>query len=303
MPETRAFRLAFAALFTLAHSAILRVASVELTGVDYPWYLQCGVANQYVLGTGLQPSVFGVFLITALAAFANGRIVFAGLLAGLACALHATYLLPTAIFVTGFVLKTVMESRHHGPGAFKMLLATCALAVPSAAYTLFVFGSARHNVFAESQHILAEIRIPHHAIIDRWFALPDALQLVWIAAGLVLLRRTRLFPVLLLAAAAGFVLSLLQYSNGNLTMALLFPWRISVVLVPIATAAILARIAALVPSSRAVELMAGVVVLALAAAGAWIMVFGIGYRTNDDERPLLEFVRANAKPGDVYRLS
>src|SRR5262245_51882099 len=73
LPDTRTFRLTFAALFTSAHAAILRVASVELTGVDYPWYLQCGVANQYILGPGLQPSVFGTLLVAALAAFANGR--------------------------------------------------------------------------------------------------------------------------------------------------------------------------------------------------------------------------------------
>src|SRR5262245_17487293 len=93
VPDSRAFRLAFAALFTAAHAAILRVVSVELTGVDYPWYLQCGVANQYLLGTGLQPSAFGVLLLAALAAFANGAPVIAAALAGVACAFHSTYLL------------------------------------------------------------------------------------------------------------------------------------------------------------------------------------------------------------------
>jgi hypothetical protein len=78
VPDSRAFRLAFAALFTASHAAILRLASVELTGVDYPWYLQCGVANQYLLGTGLQPSAFGALLLTALAAFANGQTLLAG---------------------------------------------------------------------------------------------------------------------------------------------------------------------------------------------------------------------------------
>src|SRR5437764_1136294 len=37
VPDTRPARLAFAALFTAVHAAILRVWSVRLTGVDYPW--------------------------------------------------------------------------------------------------------------------------------------------------------------------------------------------------------------------------------------------------------------------------
>ena len=112
LPNTRAFRLAFAALFTAAHAAIARVASVQLTGVDYPWYLQCGVANQYMLGPGLQPSVFGTFLFAALAAFANGRTLLAGVFAGAACAFHTTYILPAAMLLIGFVAAMVRSGQH-----------------------------------------------------------------------------------------------------------------------------------------------------------------------------------------------
>src|SRR5262249_16819779 len=58
--------VAFLALFLAVHSAIVRVAAIRLTGIDYPWYLQCGLANQYLLGPGLQPSAFGVLLIASL---------------------------------------------------------------------------------------------------------------------------------------------------------------------------------------------------------------------------------------------
>jgi hypothetical protein len=182
------------------------------------------------------------------------------------------------------------------------MLAVAASAVPAAAYTLFTFGSPNPNTFAEAQRILAEVRIPHHAVIDRWFAAPDAVQLVWAAVGLALLRRSPLFLVLLFAAAAGVVLSLVQYETGDHTLALLFPWRISAVLVPVATAAILANVAALLPASRVVEIASGVVVLALAAGGVWVMGTGVGYRTNEAERGLLEYVRTHAGPDDVYLL-
>ena len=40
----------------------LRLISVRVLGIDYPWYFQSGLAGQYALGPGLQPSAFGVLL-------------------------------------------------------------------------------------------------------------------------------------------------------------------------------------------------------------------------------------------------
>src|SRR6478609_4821094 len=77
-------RSLFLAMFLAVHACLLRVASAWLTGVDYPWYLQAGLAAQYLLGPGLQPSAFGVLLVVSLAAYANGRPVLAGGLAAAA---------------------------------------------------------------------------------------------------------------------------------------------------------------------------------------------------------------------------
>ena len=63
----------FLALFLAVHAGLVRVVSVWLTGVDYPWYLQAGLAAQYLLGPGLQPSAFGVLFVLSLAAYATGR--------------------------------------------------------------------------------------------------------------------------------------------------------------------------------------------------------------------------------------
>ena len=170
-----------------------------------------------------------------------------------------------------------------------MMLATVAFATPAAAYAVFTFGPSNPITFAESQRILAEVRIPHHTMIDRWFAWPDAVQLVWIAVGLLLLRRSPLCLVLSIAAALGTVLTLVQYSSQSDSFALLFPWRISAVLVPAATAVIAASLAARLPSSNAVAIGAGAVMVALAAGGIWIMAAGVGYRMNEDETALPRF--------------
>ena len=302
VPDTRAFRLLWAAGFVAAHAAVLRVASVAAVGVDYPWYFQAGVAAQYLLGPGVQPSAFGVFLVTALAAFANRRPVLACGLAALPCALHGTYLLPSGFVVFGFLVAMFRQEEHAGPRAFAGMLVASAVAVPVAAWTLFTFGPENTTTFEQAQRILAEVRIPHHCVVTRWFDLVAGLQVAWIAVGVALLWRSRLFLPVLLAALLGLGATLVQYDSGNPTFSLAFPWRISVLLVPVATAVVAARLAALVPASRAAEAAGAALVLALAAGGVWVTLAGKGYRTNDAEDATYAYLRANATAGDVYLL-
>ncbi len=98
-PISRTAWFLFIALMVLVHAGVLRLASARLLGVDYPWFFQAGLAGQYVLGFGLQPSVAGVFLITSIVAFLKNRPWQAIAWACLAGVLHATYL-PTAALLT-----------------------------------------------------------------------------------------------------------------------------------------------------------------------------------------------------------
>lgn len=298
IPDTRAFWLAFAAGFTATHAAVLRVASVKWTGVDYPWYLQAGVANQYLLGPGLQPSAFGTLLLTGLAAFANGRPILAGALAAAACLFHSTYLLPAGLLVTGFLAELL----HRRERRIALVTGVLALVIVLPVVVYVVDQFAPSSAFGEAQRILVEVRIPHHAVIARWFALMDGLQLAWAALGLALLWQTPLFVPLVLAAGLGFVLTLIQYTTGNPTLALSFPWRISALLVPVATAVIVARLVTHLPTSRRVTWVAGIALLSLAASGVWVMVAGLGYRMNEAEVDLLAYVRTHVKPEEVYLL-
>jgi hypothetical protein len=275
---------------------------VEFAGVDYPWYFQAGVAAQYLLGPGLQPSAFGVLMVTALAAFANRRPVLACALAALPCAFHGTYLLPAGFLVAGFLVALFVQQSEAGPKAFAAMLAASAVIVPATAWTLFTFGPENANVFAEAQRVLAEERIPHHCNIDRWFDTVAGLQVAWMVLGVAVLWRSRLFLVLLIAAALGLGLTLLQYEIRHPTLALAFPWRISVVLVPVATAAVLARALSLIPASRAAEAIGAVLVLGLAAGGVWVTLAGKGYATNDAENAIHDYVRAHATADHVYLL-
>lgn len=285
--------LGFAALFITAHAAAPRLLSVKWTGVDYPWFLQAGVAGQYTLGPGLQPSSFAFLLIASLVAYSSNRPYLAAGLAASTSLFHATYLLPAAMLTVGMMLKSCLDRNWKvtiGVGVTSLMFA-----MPAVIYVLIVFRTEDPLAFAESQRILATIRIPHHASIPRWFDGIAAIQIVWIVIGLVLVRRSVLFVPLLTAFGIAVVLSLIQLATQHSTLALLFPWRLSVILVPLTTAIICMHC-----SKSVVSIVGLITMMGCAIAGFVITQNHLGYRVNDAERPLVEFVRSQHSPSDIY---
>ncbi len=302
LPDTASLRWTWYGLLILTHAAAIRILSVWLFGKDYPWYFQCGVANQYVLGPGLQPSVSGVLLVSGVAAFAAGCPRTAAILTALPCVVHPTYLLPATLLMIGYGVALLWRHPHGGPVAFHMMLLAAGLMVPVAIFVLFQFGPTDTTIFTEAQRILVEHRIPHHALIERWFDWPDAVQIVGVVAAVALVRPSPVRLACGVTAGLAVALSLVQYATGSYSLALLFPWRVSAVLVPLATAAWAAWaaywLARWVPGR-----IAGVVVsVSLAVAGSYIMWAGYGYRMNVEEEGLLQFVREHASPQDMYLL-
>jgi hypothetical protein len=301
-------RLLFLTLFVAAHAAILRVASVRLTGVDYPWFLQAGVAAQYLLGPGFQPSAFGVLLIASLAAYVLNRPVLASVLAAATAAMHTTYLLPAGFLTLGYVVVALREGRVLR-GLIGGLLAL-AIVAPVIWYTYDTFTAENHDQYLEAQWVLVNERIPHHAVVERWWDAVAGVQCGLMVVALWLVRNTRLFPVLAIATSGCVTLTLVQLRVNSPTLALIFPWRLSAVLMPIATAIILGKAAMLVagrasgPSRAPARLSwaSGAVGAALAAGGVAVYGLGLGYFTNDAELGLLNHVRDQKKPGDVYLL-
>ena len=297
-PNTRSARIVFAALFTAAHAAILRWASVQLTGTDYPWYFQSGLAAQYLLGPGIQPSAFGVLLLVAVAAFAHGKQVAAAVLTALAVVCHGTYALPSALLTLGF-MATLARAGRWGRA---VSIGTIALLVvsPVVVYDLYEFTAPRYTT-DEAARILASVRIPHHCVPARWFDAAAGAQLAWCTVGLLLLRRTSVFVPLVIATTIAVLLTVVQLETRSFTLALMFPWRLSVLLVPVATAVVIAKARAWRPPGRWTGLLAGVGLVALVVGGVVVTACGLGYRTAD-EHELYDYVRATAGPHDVYLL-
>lgn len=303
-PETAARRWpVFLALLMLVHAAAGRWLSQRLFGLDYPWYFQSGVAGQYLLGAMFQPSVFGVLLLVALALFVWERPYSAAVCCAAGATIHTTYLLPAGLLTAGFLTALLFEGQVRRAAAVGTL--ALVLVLPITVSVVLRFGPTSPETFAEAQAILVNVRIPHHARPDLWLDPIAALQIAWLTLGIALTWRTRLFPVLVVPFALAAVLTLVQVLTGNDTLALLFPWRVSAVLMPAATAVIMARlvlIGALPLDGAAAWTASALVITALAVVGVWISVGRLAFASDDAELPLYDFVRTTGAPGDVYLL-
>jgi hypothetical protein len=301
-PSHAAARVLFFTLFIATHAAILRVASVRLAGVDYPWYLQAGLAAQYLLGPGLQPSAFGVLLVVSLAAFVNETPILAAALAAAAAAMHSTYLLPAGLLVIAYGVVLMRERRIRTvliAGAIAL-----ALVLPVLIFNFRSFVAGDPEQLREARRIFAHVRIPHHTEFDRWFDWMAMVQIGVMLIGLVLIWRTRLFLLLAIPSVACTALAVVQVLTRSDSLALLFPWRFSVVLMPISVAIIFGKISMLVAkrmeTNRPFARICGIAAASLAVAGIAVMALGLGYYTNDAELPLLAYVRERKQPSDVY---
>ena len=302
-PVTTAGRWLLAALIISIHAGVTRAASVALCGVDYPWYFQAGVANQYLLGAGIQPSVFGVFLLIALACYVHRRLTLAAMCIDVACLLHSTYLLPGALLTIALMFGIVKSNGVMT--AFKFSAIALVGVVPTLFHIGTQFRPTDGATFAESQRILAWIRIPHHCDVVRWLDWVAVLQLAWAMFGIVAIRRTSLFIPFLVATVLAILLSVAQIITSNATLALLFPWRISAVLVPLATIVLFARLVSLAEqyvNHKWIAILA-VVLLTINVVGAGIVsIYQLAYQTSAAEDGLQAFVTTHRQPGDVYLL-
>jgi hypothetical protein len=290
----------FLALLLLLHSALLRWASYRWAGLDYPWYFQAGVAGQYVLGPVLQPSAFGVLLLVAVALFLHDRPLLAAGCVGLAATFHSTYLLPGAMLTAAFL--AVLLGRGQVLRAALVGGLTLALVLPVTLYVVLAFAPTNRETLATAARILTTFRIPHHCQVRLWLDPIAAAQIAWVVLALLRARCTPLAPLIGIPFALSAVLTLAQVITGSDTLALLFPWRVSAVLVPLATTVMLYRLLDDVPAFETARGRGTLLALTagLAAGGAWLMLTHQGYQANDNELGVLAYVRGHKEKGDVY---
>ncbi len=301
-------RLLFLALIVTLHAAGLRFVLSRLVGVNWTYIFEDGLADQRLLGPVLQPSAFGVFLLLSVYLYLKRRLVLAVLAAVLAATFHPTYLLSAATLIAAYLLSTAYEERSLKKPLVLGVLALITVA-PNLLASFPVFVAAPAASLEQARQVLVEYRIPHHAKVSWWFDATAVVKLLLIFLTLYLVRRTRLFLVLLLCACVAGGFTLLQIVLESHALALLFPWRMSVFLLPLSTALLLAYLVDLIldlpglDTPKAKKIVTGLsfgLVLLSVFAGVVRFALDLQRKAGEPERRVQAYVSTNGNDGDVY---
>ena len=307
LDRTRAGRLLFMVVVIALHSGLLPPFSMDIMGNSLGWLLQSGVAGQYLFNPVFQPSTFGVLLIFSIFLFLVDRPFWAAVIAATAALLHSTYLPSAAVLTSAYVLLTYRRERNI-VRAGGLGLTALAVVTPVLLYNFLLLGPTDPLLWAQSQAIIVDERIPHHSLPAVWMN-----GTVWVKLGIVLMalwvvRKSALFAIMAWALGAAVGLTLLQVQTGWDTLAFIAPWRISAFLVPPATCMLLAaaialmfRYAQLSFVGEAVAIGLSLLLLAATVSRGYIAIWdSFEARWNDSINKLYDFVISDAVPGDVY---
>jgi len=327
-------RLLFLAIVCVLHNEVI----AYLAGVDLrhlPWWQMThwGVAEQEIFGhSAFQPSAIGLLLPLALAWMLDGRAVRATLLAGFVLLIHFSYIVAVGSMIAAFM---VLEARRTASWRVPLVLGALAvaMALPAVAYVLGRLGPTSGEIAGRAASILVD-HIPQEADPQVWLGPKAYLQLAWMVIGVSLASETALFLPLVFMLIAGVLLTSAQLTSHNPQLALLFPWRVSVLLVPIATALVVRyaivrsrqlamwttrvgrrRLKTAACVAIAVSMLASAVRMVLnftyfydyapirrfvdaRLPARWIDDFARALRP--DTLPMMDFVRRSAARGDLY---
>ena len=298
----------FYTIIIALHSGLLPPFSNEVMGTSLGWLLQAGVANQYLFNPVLQPSTFGVLLIFSIYLFLQDHPRWAAASAATAAIFHSTYLPSAAVLVLGYAFVALWQERSIVQALIVGLIAL-AMVAPILLYNAVALGPTNADLWAQSQDIIVNFRIPHHSIPEVWLNDTVYVKLGIVALALLLVIRTRLFVILLISALVAVGLTMLQMRVNWDTLGFIAPWRISVFLVPLATSLIIAFVVAMVlwPIAQFVTryklVLLGVclaLLIVVVGRGALAVRASFAARANADTAKLWQFAKDIKQPDHVY---
>lgn len=298
--RSRSTRWVFLSLIFATHSAAMHVILSRGVGGDWEYLFDGGFAGQRLLGTVLQPSSFGVFLLLSVQQFLEDRPYRAVLAAALAATVHPTYLMSAAVLTVAYLLVELRAGKgFKRPVRIGGLALILVLPVLAYSYSSFLPSEA------DAREVLVHFRLPAHAVVSLWFGATTVATAVLIGLAAYLVRDTQLWPVLLISIAVGVALTSLQLLTGSDTLALLFPWRLSTYLAPISTAVLVAWFAAWLierTGSRLAPIASVlVIVLSIFFGLAWMVIQDLQQRITP-ERALFAQVAETARSGETYAI-
>ncbi len=301
-------RLIFITLFLAVHSAAFHFILSRGTGTETPFLLEGGVAGQRLLGQVFQPGVFGVFLVLSIYIFLKERPFLALLPMAAATYFHPVYLLSAGLLTLAYIGILYAQKRTIRQPIFLGLTALL-LVLPALAYMTYIFWPTIPEMARKIANLQVNFRNPHHAIVAQWLDWTVGVQALIVLGALFILRKTRLFPILAVLTCGTVLLTLVQVITGNNTLALLYPWRTSVLVVPLSTITLIAYGVTKIldcwklnPSklARWGSFASLGVIVSLLAIGVLRFQIETARRQADAAQPMLAFVASHKSSGEVY---
>ncbi len=269
-----------------------------------------GLAQQSTPGSVFQPSSFGALLAFAVWLFLAGRRNAAAVAVAVAVAFHPTYAIAGASLVTAFMTIAFLERRRPRE---PLIIGGVALALvlPVVAYGAIHFAPTSEQTWLEATRYLARVRIPHHTQLLSTLGVNSVLQLSLVGTAIVIAMRAhaRNGLLLLIPAAIATLLTALQLALGSDTLALLFPWRTSVLLVPVSFVIVVQSLARWAfarwprDSKTLRALIATLCILSLLPPtlyGVTITERRFAHRETGELAALTGYVRRHMRAGDQY---
>lgn len=308
MGSSRVRVLAMFALLVALGSPVLGRLATGLIGLNLGGHLLSGVALQSVLGPVFQPSVFGTLLVLSIYLMLRGRTAWALATVALTATVHPTYLLSAAVLALSYLGVVIRRGQGIGRALALGSLAG-VLVLPICAYVFLNFRPTTPQAWQEAQTILTTVRGPWHTMAVRWLGPMAYAKTALVVLAAFLVRRTELAWIMVPALVAAVGLSALQILTGSTYLLMLLPWRLSVILVPLATAVVLGRVLTdvLDAAERRLRVPPAVVAAAsvlvaglLAGVGTVEMVTRVRAPDRDGRAAVMAAARALATPAHRF---
>jgi hypothetical protein len=271
--------------------------------------LTAGLAVQFILGDVFQPSAFGVFFLLSLALYLRGHHIFAAVSAAVAVVVFPVYVILASSLVLCFIAVDIYQRRYAT--AAGMAVSTILLVAPIMAYVVLSLSPESAESLAAANSVLVHERIPHHTLASSWLTTGGMVKIGIMLAGLgAAAGHRQLLFISAGVSAVATALTAIQIVSSSDALALLYPWRASVLLYPLAVTLLLAhvgwatgyglhRIVGDGPRVRwGVPVSCAIVVSACVAVSA--PPISPPTETGNELMSLASAVQAAARPGEVY---
>jgi hypothetical protein len=306
--QSRSLFLLYTAALLLIHSAAIRFFNSRVFGSNWTYILEDGVADQRLLGPVFQPSAFGVLLLASILLFLKQKPYWSILCSALAATIHPTYLLTAGSLVLSYMFITIKEDRSFKRAALYGFFGLF-LVLPVLIYIYSNFTTAPPETLERAQEILINFRIPHHARVSDWLDTTAIVKLILILSALYLVRFKKIFLILFIPFLIATTMTVLQIILDNNTLALIFPWRVSAILVPLSSSILLAELISIFIQwkpeffqkyKRGTEIFSAGLIIILMVVGAIRMTIDFNRKVSVPERDMMDYVSMNHQQGDQY---